>query len=70
MTRCPGRIVRHSNFRMQAPAGDLRGVGTEGWWPPAAPDPERSPHWGGMASSWFVGGVAASLLPRPEDLID
>jgi hypothetical protein len=30
----------------------------------------RSTHWGGMAPSWFVGGVAASLLPRPEDLID
>lgn len=35
-------FARHSNFRMQAPAGDLRAIGTDGWWAPATPDPARS----------------------------
>jgi hypothetical protein len=33
--------VSSANFRMQAPADDLRAAETEGWRAPAAPDPER-----------------------------
>ena len=34
-------IGARPNFRMQAPARELRAAAPEAWWAPAAPDPAR-----------------------------
>jgi hypothetical protein len=40
--QAPARLITaRPNFRIQAPAGELRVAGPEGWWAPAAPDPDR-----------------------------
>ena len=57
---------RPSNFRMQAPAGDLRSVVIEGEASPAAPDPERSAQMP-MVGVEFPGQglVTSTLEPQP-----